>query len=278
VIGERVTLKLDLDSGAGTTIADQSQLEQVLANLIVNARDAMPHGGTLTVSTTRHLEPAGGNPTLERREWVLISVSDTGTGIPAGVRERIFEPFFTTKPRGQGTGLGLATSYGIVQQSGGIITVESAEGRGSTFRVFLPRTESKVEPETADITAPRDKKPGTVLVVEDQPALRAVARRVLEREGYVVYTAESGGEAKEVMAQLDTPPDAMVIDINLPDGDGREVMRVIGATYPSVAAILTSGAPETIRQIGEAIPLLEKPYSVASLSAAVATAIDSHRR
>jgi two-component system cell cycle sensor histidine kinase/response regulator CckA len=277
VIGERVSYSADLAADAGAAFADKSQLEQVIVNLLVNARDAMPLGGRLSVSTRRHLEPAGGRPTLERREWIVLTVSDTGVGIPMAHRERIFEPFFTTKPRGQGTGLGLATTYGIVQQCGGLIELDSIEGEGSTFRIFLPRTGSKVTPQTETSTAPRERRHGTVVVIEDQPALRAVARRVLERIGYVVHTAESGEDADRVVAALERAPDAMLIDINLPDGDGRDVAARVRTRFPGVATIFTSGAPETIRQLGDHAQLLEKPYSLESLSAAVAAAIEGTR-
>jgi two-component system cell cycle sensor histidine kinase/response regulator CckA len=278
VLGERIHYIADLAADAGTTMADRSQLEQVIVNLLVNARDAMPQGGKLTVSTRRHLEPAGGHPSLERREWVVITVTDTGTGIPFALRERIFEPFFTTKPRGQGTGLGLATSYGIIQQSGGQIRVSSEVGDGSTFTVYLPRSGSNLEPTTEAVTKPRALQTGVVVVVEDQPALRAVARRVLERRGYVVHTADSGADAQRLFGQLASPPDAMLIDINLPDGDGRDVAIDARRRYPHVATILTSGAPETIREVGEHAQLLEKPYSVESLTTAVAAAIEAERQ
>jgi two-component system cell cycle sensor histidine kinase/response regulator CckA len=277
VIGERVSYTADLSPDAGATFADKSQLEQVVVNLLVNARDAMSQGGRLTVSTRRHLEPAGGRPALERREWIVLSVSDTGHGIPAALRDRIFEPFFTTKPRGQGTGLGLATTYGIVQQCGGLITVDSVEGEGSTFTIYLPRSGSKTTPLSEVPTAPSAKGQGVVVVVEDQSALRAVARRVLERKGYVVHTCESGEDAARLLASLVRPPDAMVIDINLPDGDGRDIASAVRAKHPSVATILTSGAPETMRQLGDQVQLLEKPYSVETLSAAVAAGIEQAR-
>jgi PAS domain S-box-containing protein len=277
VIGERVTYTADLHPETGATFADKSQLEQVVVNLLVNARDAMPQGGKLTVTTRRHLEPAGGRPSLERREWVVLTVEDTGHGIPESFRDRIFEPFFTTKPRGQGTGLGLATTYGIVQQCGGLITVDSVEGHGSAFHVFLPRSGSKTMPLTEAATAPTARGHGTVVVVEDQPALRAVARRVLERKGYSVHTAASGEDAARLLAGLPFPPDAMVIDINLPDGDGRDVAKAALARHPMIATIMTSGAPETIRELGEHAQLLEKPYSVETLSAAVAAAIEHAR-
>jgi CheY-like chemotaxis protein len=275
VIGERVSFLADLSPDAGATLADRSQLEQVLVNLMVNARDAMPEGGRLTVTTRRHIEPAGGHPALERREWVHISVSDTGIGIPEQLRERIFEPFFTTKPRGQGTGLGLATTYGVVQQCGGTIFVDSIEGEGTVFRVYVPRTGSPTTPVTEEPTQPTARHSGVVVVVEDQPALRAVARRVLERKGYVVHTAESAADANQLLAKLASPPDAMLIDINLPDADGRDIALDVHRRYPHVATILTTGAPETIRQLGDSAQLLEKPYSVETLTSAVAAAIES---
>jgi two-component system cell cycle sensor histidine kinase/response regulator CckA len=278
VLGERINYVADLAADAGTTMADRSQLEQVIVNLLVNARDAMPQGGRLSVSTRRHLEPAGGHPSLERREWIVIAVTDTGTGIPPALRERIFEPFFSTKPRGQGTGLGLATSYGIVQQTGGVILLKSEEGEGSTFTIYLPRSGSRLTPITEVPTQPRARQSGVVVVVEDQPALRAVARRVLERKGYVVHTADSGADAQRLFGELDAPPDAMLIDINLPDGDGRDIAIEARRRYPHVATILTSGAPETIRELGEHAKLLEKPYSVESLTAAVAAAIEAERQ
>jgi CheY-like chemotaxis protein len=273
--GDRVTYHTDLAPDAGDVVADVSQLEQVLSNLIVNARDAMPNGGSVTVITRRHREPRGGNPALEGRRWTVIEVRDDGVGIPDDVRAHIFEPFFTTKARGKGTGLGLATCFGIVQRFGGVITVDSEQGLGTTFRVYLPTTAASlaVEDHPEEPSAPTAAPAGVVLVVDDQPAVRAVAARVLKREGYLVLAAETGAEALAIASDRGNPrPDVILLDVNLPDGDGRDMMPALRAAVPGVAILLASGAAGTLARAGDT-PILEKPYSVATLTAAVRSAM-----
>jgi len=275
LLGERVTLELSLARDLWNVKVDRGQLEHVLTNLAVNARDAMAEGGAVTITTAN--VPAwrpGGPAGLEGRDWVMLSMRDTGHGIPDDVRARLFEPFFTTKERGKGTGLGLATSYGIVQRFGGKFTVESAAGQGATFWVHLPRA-----PDGGDVASPARQTParlGTerVLVVDDQVELLGLARKILRNQGYAVEVASTGLQAIQVAELMLEPPDLVVLDVNLPDGDGREVMRRLRERYPRVRVLLTSGAFADSGAVGTDAPFLAKPYSFDSLARAVRSALD----
>ncbi len=278
LVGDRVNLRLVLEPDAGAVEADRSQLEQVIANLLVNARDAMPGGGVVTLATRRWYEPRRGRPALAGREWVVIEVADTGVGITNEVRERMFEPYFTTKPRGQGTGLGLATAYGIVQRFGGVLTVDSEVGKGSTFRVFLPRRADASHMPVEEPSGPRHagRRDTTVLIVEDQPAVRAVAVRVLARAGYDVHAVATGAEATVWCREhAQRPPRVAVIDVNLPDDDGRNVARQLTAMVPGLAVVFASGAPGTLSAMEAGARVLEKPYSITALSDAVRSAAEA---
>lgn len=281
LLGEDISLELDLDPAAGSIKADVGQLEQILINLAVNARDAMPTGGQLHIRTaaaavTDADRPSGSNATPG--EYVRFTVTDTGTGIPADVQARLFEPFFTTKPTGRGTGLGLATVYGIVRQSGGFLTVDSEVGRGTTFAVYLSRhltgpEEAKAVPEKL---VPSGSE--TVLVVEDDDSVRTLATMILSRQGYRVEVAEDGHAALAVCARLPTPPDVILTDIVMPGMGGRELAETLVEKYPRLKVVFLSGytADEVMRHGIEEdrVVFLQKPYTPDTLSRFVREVLD----
>lgn len=273
VIGDDIKLVSQLDADVGVVRADRSQLEQVLVNLAVNARDAMPNGGTLTIEMR--------NITLDRTDapagpYVMLSMTDTGHGISVEDRERIFDPFYTTKPPGEGTGLGLATCYGIVKQHGGIIEVESEIGKGTSFHVYLPRIDARAEqlPQHAAREAPTPIF-GTenVLVVEDDAAVRAVAIRALREHGFRAVEATNGEEALALLAQAKGEIDIMVTDVVMRGMDGRELAKRAHQDFPTLPMLLTSGYAEDLG----GMPFLQKPYVPALLVKRVRELLDRGR-
>jgi CheY-like chemotaxis protein len=270
LIGEDVRLTFNLDPGLWRVRADAGQIEQVLMNLAVNARDAMPGGGTL-VLTTRNVTTEG--------DWVLIEVADTGCGMDETTQQRLFEPFFTTKAPGQGTGLGLATAYGIVAQSGGRIEVSSAVGRGSVFRVYLPRYEGD-----AGDAIPRSSEVGLVrgteaiLLVEDEESLRRIAERILRTAGYSVVCAANGQEALDIVRAGRDAVDLLLTDVIMPGMNGHELAIEIQRTRPGLKVLFASGYlhdafPDRMT-LGHDFPFLAKPYSPATLTGAVRAVFD----
>jgi len=277
LLGEQVTLVQSLDPELGRVRADRGQVEQILVNLAMNAGDAMPEGGRLTIATANvSVIPDDAGPAVDG-PYVMLGVSDTGTGMDEATRSRIFEPFFTTKGRGQGTGLGLATVYGIVRQSGGVIRVTSEPGAGATFRIFLPRVEDEMEPEP--VVAPVGRTPaargaaGTILLVEDEEAVRRLGKRILEKEGYSVLVAEHAAEAMAVAAAWKGPIDLLVTDVVMPGRSGVELARELEQMRPGIPVLFTSGYPETTR--GRWQPpkgwgaFLQKPFTPTELVEAV---------
>ncbi|MDR3494051.1 MAG: response regulator [Ancalomicrobiaceae bacterium] len=286
LLGENVELKVVHGRDLWPIKADQSQLEQVIVNLAVNARDAMPSGGRLTIAT-RNL--AAGDPLpcdtpgMPLADYVLIEVSDTGTGIPLAIMEKIFEPFFTTKPIGQGTGLGLSTVYGITKQTGGYIYCISEENKGTTFAIFLPR---QIEQPGDKADAPRPEAQvqatdltgsATILLVEDEEAVRAFASRALASRGYIVHEAGTGMEALAVMAETDGKIDLVVSDVVMPEMDGPSLLRELRKQQPDLKIIFVSGYAEDAfaRNLpeGEAFHFLPKPFSLKQLATAVKEAL-----
>ncbi|MBI1945256.1 MAG: PAS domain S-box protein [Deltaproteobacteria bacterium] len=239
LIGEHVRLELALDPALGTVKADKGQLEQVLMNLVVNARDAMLTGGTVTVRTASAAAdqcPSGLGP------CVVLTVSDTGSGMDAATRARLFEPFFTTKERGKGTGLGLSTVYGIVKQSGGDVTVESEPGHGSTFRVFLPRADRPLSmPRTMTPTPRPTTGTETVLLVEDEEAVRRLTTRLLLRAGFNVLTAQHGGEALLLCERHVGDIHLVLTDVVMPQMSGPELAARLHALRPGLKVLYMSG-------------------------------------
>ena len=271
LMGAGREVKLDLSPEAGLVYADEGQLEQVLLNLALNARDAMPRGGRLTISTSaEHLGPefAALHPDTEIRpgDYARITVADSGTGMDPETLERVFEPFFTTKPVGQGTGLGLATVYGIVKQSNGYIWGESDAGGGARFHIYLPRASGLVGDET-DQRPPVDLKRGTetVLVADDEPMVRALARRSLELYGYTVIEAEDGHAAlQHVMAPGGEDIALALVDVVMPGMDGRELGERLRKDRPGLPVLYMSGhtGDELARRtlLSPSVPLLQKPF------------------
>ncbi|MFK8250826.1 cell cycle histidine kinase CckA [Ancylobacter sp. sgz301288] len=281
LLGETIKLELKEGRDLWPVKADLNQFEQVVVNLAVNARDAMPDGGTLTIrlaNVTAGEADRYADSGLPPADHVLIEVQDTGTGIPPDIIDKIFEPFFSTKEVGKGTGLGLSTVYGIVKQTGGTLQVESQPGTGTLFRVFLPR--HAAEPEEAPVKAPEaPTKPadmtgrGTVLLVEDEEAVRAFAARALASRGYQVLEAGSGVEALEVMAERGAEVELVVSDVVMPEMDGPSLLKELRAANPDIKVIFMSGYAEEAfaRNLpeGAAFGFLPKPFTLKQLIGAV---------
>ena len=249
LIGEHIELQTRLDPEAGWIRADLGQLEQVVLNLVVNARDAMPDGGRLRLETAAveaGENDEGGLQDLPPGPYVKITVADTGVGMSKEVRSRIFEPFFTTKERDKGSGLGLATVYGIVRQSGGELQVESRTGEGSKFHLYLPRCERPAVEELAE-DAPREEATGreVVLFVEDEANIREPAKEVLEARGYTVLSARDGAEAQEVLRQWGGPIDLLVTDVIMPGINGGQLADALCTETPGLQVLYISGIRRT---------------------------------
>jgi two-component system cell cycle sensor histidine kinase/response regulator CckA len=280
LLGERVELDLSHGRDLWFVKADVNQFEQVVVNLAVNARDAMPNGGKLAIRTANvtAAEAALANVSgMPAADYVVVEVSDTGTGMTPEVIEKIFEPFFTTKEVGKGTGLGLSTVFGIVKQSGGFIDVQSVVGQGTTFRIYLPRFLPSVEePEPVEEAKVEAKKPaadltgqGTILLVEDEDPVRAVNARALTARGYTVLEAASGVEALHIIEERGTPVDLVVSDVVMPEMDGPTLLGELRKLYPDLKVIFVSGYAEDAfkRNLpeGEDFNFLPKPFSLRQL-------------
>ena len=270
VLGEDVALAIRLGPEPWRVRCDPAQLQQVVLNLAVNARDALPRGGRLEIGTANvEVTPAraAGLPGLKAGPHVRLTVADDGPGLPQEIREHLFEPFFTTKAKGKGTGLGLATVYGIVSQSGGAISVESAPGLGTAFEIYLPRTEASVaEPELARAPGLRGGHE-TILLVEDDPAVGAVAARVLREAGSRVLHAQRGAEALTLAAE--EPPQLLLTDVVMPGLDGRQVADAVGRAHPGTRVLFMSGYTEDaiVRHgvVEAGVQFLPKPFTPAGL-------------
>ncbi|MCK0195538.1 response regulator [Ancylobacter sp. 6x-1] len=295
LLGERVKLEVREGRDLWPVEADLSQFEQVIVNLAVNARDAMPEGGMLTIRTANVPAAEAGiyaDANLSASDHVLVEVSDTGTGIPPAIIDKIFEPFFSTKEVGKGTGLGLSTVYGIVQQTGGTLQVDSrlAGGpgpSGTTFRVFLPRSmpkAAKVADKALEAVPEPAPKPtdltgrGTLLLVEDEDAVRAFASRALASRGYHVMEAASGLEALDVLAEHGGTVDLVLSDVVMPEMDGPTLLKSLRSTYPDIKVIFMSGYAEEAfaRNLpeGAAFGFLPKPFTLKQLIEAVKKALE----
>ena len=242
LIGETVELRLSLATRAGRIRADPGQIDQILLNLVVNARDAMPDGGTITIETGNAVFDeayAMEHFAVEPGEFVLLAVSDTGVGMDYETRKHIFEPFFTTKELGRGTGLGLATTYGIVQQTGGHIWLYSEPGRGTTFKLYFPRVDGELM--GVNPTAIPSETRGTVLLVEDEDAVRSMTRQALRRAGWTVIEASSGGDAIQLIESMVHPIDALITDVVMPGISGIRLAETVLDRLPHVRVVLMSG-------------------------------------
>jgi CheY-like chemotaxis protein len=276
LIGEDIELKTDLSDQTGRVQVDPGQLEQVVMNLVVNARDAMPGGGKLTVKTEpAHLNEAYAisNPGARAGNYVLIAVTDNGIGMDKETMAHIFEPFFTTKEQGKGTGLGLATVYGIVEQSRGHIAVDSEIGVGTTFKVYLPALSTAASDTLAQKSALALKGTGTILLVEDEPALRLLTAASLRGFGYTVIEAENGADALVVAEAHVGKIDIVVTDIVMPQMGGPELVSRLRAKRSDFVAILVSGYSQAAAfdqaQLGAGAILLHKPFAIETLAAKI---------
>jgi PAS domain S-box-containing protein len=281
LIGEDIRLTTDLAPNLGLIQGDSGQLQQVIMNLAVNARDAMPDGGTLIIETTNvrlDEEYLAEHRELKAGEYVMLAISDTGIGMDAETRARIFEPFFTTKELGKGTGLGLATVYGVVKQSGGWIWVYSEPGRGTTFKIYLPRTD---KPESLGGTRPKTEVRGseTILVVEDYAEVRALALSGLAGLGYAVHGASSGKEALAFCREFAGPIHLVVTDVVMTDMNGREVANQISQVRPDARILFMSGyTAEVIAHHGvldAGMEYLQKPFTPECLAQKVREVLGS---
>ena len=274
LLGADIVLETELDPGLWYVLADPSQLEQALVNLVVNARDAMPSGGRVTITTENALldmaatERANG---VRPGAYVRLSVRDTGIGMDVPTQARIFDPFFTTKETGQGTGLGLSTVYGIVEQSGGQIAVESAPGQGATFTIYLPRHAGPGAGVVPLIN--RRGLPGgteTLLLVEDETAVRSSARRLLERQGYTVIEARHGADGLRIVEQGDQKIDLVLTDLVMPEMGGRELVERLRARHPGLKVLFMSGYSQRAVTVDGTMPpatgFVEKPFTVEQLT------------
>jgi two-component system cell cycle sensor histidine kinase/response regulator CckA len=283
LIGEKIDLKVSHGRDIGLVKVDPGQLDQVIINLVVNARDAMAgEGGTLTVQTSTEIidEPtATGTEVIPPGDYIGIKVTDTGIGIPKENLTRIFEPFFSTKQRGEGTGLGLSTVYGIVKQTGGFIAVNSEEGKGTTFTIYLPRYEASEE-EIAETQAVIEETPsrdltgtGAILLVEDEDAVRTFGARALRSKGYDVLEASNGDNALEVLNNTDKTIDLVISDVVMPGIDGPTLVRMLREKKPELKVIFISGyAEDTYRdELDEenGVHFLPKPFSLKDLATKV---------
>ena len=281
LIPKTIEVEISLDSGLPTVNADPAQIEQVLMNLAVNARDAMPNGGRLLIETQTvlldekycrlHLEASQGR-------HALLVVTDTGVGIDRTTMDRIFEPFYTTKKPGQGTGLGLAMVYGIVKSHGGHITCESELGRGTTFKIYLPAHQAEGE---ADVTISGEFSAlgtGTILLVDDEEFVRSLGQRILEKAGYTVITATNGQEAVEIYKEKGNQISLVILDLIMPVMDGNQCLEEILRLDPRARVLIASGySPDgTIRETleGGAKGFVGKPYNLKQLLKTVRDALN----
>jgi len=284
LIGEDIALATMFDPHLGWVKADPNQLEQVVMNLALNARDAMPHGGKLTIETANvHLgeEYAGQHIGVQAGPHVMLAVSDTGLGMDAQTQARIFEPFFTTKEPGKGTGLGLATVYGIVNQSGGYIWVYSESGQGTSFKIYLPRIEAngeRVKPQPAPLKMERSWE--TILVVEDEQMVREQARRALRNQGYTVLEAGEGEQARRICAAHSGPIHLLLTDVVMPGGvTGVQLAAELMVLHPEMKILYMSGYTDNAIVhngiLDPGVAFLPKPFSPDDLLSKVREVLDA---
>jgi two-component system, cell cycle sensor histidine kinase and response regulator CckA len=284
LVGADVELTSIFDESTGHVRADPGSIEQVVMNLVINARDAMPVGGTLTVETTNVVLDApcaSAHVGAKAGRYVVLSITDTGTGMDSATIARVFEPFFTTKEQGKGTGLGLSTVFGIVQQSAGHISVDSELGVGTTFKVYLPRVDAITDaPRSPGPTALRGSE--TILLVEDEDPVRGVARDILRRHGYTVLDARNAGEALLICERHVGPVDLLLSDVVMPQMSGPELAKRLVQARPSMSVLFMSGYTDdaAVRHgVSEGgFSYLQKPITVEALTRRVRDVLDTNRR
>jgi len=283
LMGEHIEMVTRCGANVGHVKADPAQVEQVIMNLVVNARDAMPKGGRLTVETVNvELDStyARDHVSVKPGSYVMLAVSDSGIGMSPETVAHIFEPFYTTKGSGQGTGLGLSTVYGIVKQSGGYIWVYSEPGKGTTFKVYLPRVEAQVEakPEVVEVGS-AGKGSETILLVEDEEAVRELASRILSAKGYSVVAAKSTKEAEQFAEKHGAKIHLLLTDIIMPGTSGRELAKRITARHPRTRVLYMSGYTDNVLAQGgvleAGLSFLQKPFTPGALVQKVRDVLDS---
>jgi signal transduction histidine kinase len=282
LLGEDIELATVYGDNLGLVRADPGQLDQVVVNLSVNARDAMPHGGTLTIETRNvTVDPAAAerHAAFRAGSYVLLTISDTGSGMSAEVLDRIFEPFFTTKDVGKGTGLGLAMVYGIVKQSGGWIWVSSEVGRGTTFEIYLPRVNEAAAPADPPPAVSHRRGTETVLVAEDDEGVRKLTCRSLRKSGYQVLEAANGGEALMLCERRQRPIDLLVTDVVMPGMSGPQLVERLKQLHPEMKVLYTSGYTDAavvrLGLLDESLDFLQKPFTPAELNRKVREVLDA---
>jgi PAS domain S-box-containing protein len=283
LIGEHIELVTRLDAHVGLINADPGQIEQVIVNLAVNARDAMPDGGRLQIETGNAELAAGGvgrHLSANPGRYVMLAVTDTGSGMSRETLSHMFEPFFTTKEKGRGTGLGLSTVYGIVKQSGGEIWIYSEPGHGTTFKLYFPRVEHPAAvPVPSAVPAPGATGDETILLVEDDETLRSLSRRILQARGYTILEATSGVEALAISDTYDEPIDLVATDVVMPGMNGRALVDRLVSRRPSIRVLFMSGYTDddVLRRgiVDPRLALLQKPFTPEALALKVREVLDS---
>ncbi|PYU15279.1 MAG: hybrid sensor histidine kinase/response regulator [Acidobacteria bacterium] len=283
LMSENIEMRTSVEKNLGAVKADPGQIEQVILNLIVNARDAMPDGGKLWIET-RNVELDSGmandQASIKPGLYVMLSVRDTGVGISAETLPHIFEPFYTTKGSSRGTGLGLSTVYGIVKQSGGHIEVASELGKGTTFKVFLPRVEQAAQrPQKAEWAEPATGAGGeTILLVEDEPAVRELARTVLSEQGYTVIEAQNSEDAVRLAGRHRSEIHLLLTDVMMPGMSGRDLAKHLTALHPYLRVLYMSGYTHNVigenGTLEEGLSFLQKPFSPKALTLKVRETLD----
>jgi CheY-like chemotaxis protein len=282
LLGDDVETVMELDPQIGTVRADRGQIEQVIMNLAVNARDAMPQGGRLTLATSNVAMDASYYQGVEvpPGQYVLLAVSDTGIGMDAETQVHIFEPFYTTKQAGKGTGLGLATVYGIVKQSNGFIWVYSEPDKGSIFKIYLPRVDAAADSdESLQLIHAPSAGTETILLVEDEAVLRNVCRVYLESKGYTVLEAGNAKEAMKICQSYDRPIHVLITDIVMPGLGGLELAKSAFEMRPALSVVLVSGYTDRAldREGISFAKFLQKPFSFDALARSVRSLLDKNR-
>jgi CheY-like chemotaxis protein len=285
LIGEDIDLASDLSPSLDCVRVDHGQIEQVIMNLVVNARDAMPRGGKVTIQTaniTLGENDRAVHPDTEPGLYVMLAISDTGCGMTAETRSHLFEPFFTTKDRSRGTGLGLATVYGIVKQSGGFIYVYTQRNLGTTVKIYLPRAQDCPEPTSPSSHSESEDFLGTetVLLVEDQAEVRTLAARALKQRGYTVLEALTPAEAVELCRKITQPIDLLLTDVVMPELSGRDLAKRLVGLRPGMKVLYMSGyTDDAVVRYGvqtAASAFLQKPFAPAALGKKVREVLNEH--